>query len=47
MSDYEYELDGSELDTPKPYTPEQQEMIDEMNAELAAAFDEYCELCKM
>lgn len=47
MFDDEYELDESELAPPKPYTPEQRAAIDEMNADLAAAFDEYCELCKM
>lgn len=41
----EYELDEEEFAPSKPYTPEQQEAIDEMNAELAAAFDEYLSLC--
>lgn len=38
----ELELDESELEPPKPYTAEQRAAIDEMNAELAKAFAEYC-----
>lgn len=48
MNDYEdeYELDEEELAPPKPYTPEQREMIDEINRQLADAFNEYLKLCE-
>lgn len=46
MQDFdEYEFDEEELEPPKPYTAEQRAVIDEMNAELAKAFDEYLSLC--
>lgn len=38
----ELELEEDELAPTKPYTLEQRAAIDEMNAELARAFDEYC-----
>ncbi len=44
MEDYELELDASELEAPKPYTAEQRAAIDEMNAEIAKAFREFCEV---
>ncbi len=37
----DYELDESELGPSKPYTAEQRAAIDEINAEIAKAFDEY------
>lgn len=45
MDDYEYELNEEELAPSKPYTPEQRELIDEINQQLADAFDEYMCLC--
>lgn len=44
MPDYELELDEEELAPPKPYTPERQAEIDELNAEIAAAFKDLCEM---
>lgn len=42
MFDDEYDLE--ELEPPRPYTPEQREAIDEINAEIAKAFAELCQI---
>ncbi len=40
MEDYELELDASELEPPKSYTPERAEEIAELMDEIAKGFDE-------
>ena len=40
MEEYGYTLDEIEQDEIKPYTTEQRELIDEMNAEIKALADE-------
>ena len=41
----DYELEAEELAPPKPYTPEQQDLIDDINKEIADAYSEFMSVC--